>query len=148
MRHTSILLVLVLSTSLLTAGGDTKTDLKAMEGTWKATLVEANGKPAGDEEKSAPFKLVVKEGKFTVYFGDKLLTNGTIKLDQAKTPKEIDAEQGDGPYKGKVQKGLYEIKPTEMRVIFAEPGKERPTSFKTREGEVLLEYERMKDVKK
>lgn len=148
MRHTLILVLLFFGTGLLTAGGDAKTDLKAMAGSWKATIIEIDGKPAEEKEKDAPIKLVIKEDKFTVFVGDKVMMSGTTKLNPAKTPKEIDAEQTEGPYKGKTQKGLYEFKGMEMRVIFAEPGNDRPTSFKTRAGEVLLQYERMKDAKK
>jgi len=148
MRKILVPVLFLLFATLVNAGGDNKADLKMMEGTWKAVMEEADGKPAGEAEKGAPFKLVVKDGKFTVYFDDKKLTAGAIKLDAAKKPKEIDAEQGEGPFKGMVQKGLYEFKGTEMRVIFAEPGKDRPTTFKTREGEVLLHYARFVEKKK
>lgn len=148
MRKILAPVLFLLFAAFVNAGGDSKSDLKMMEGAWKAVMEEADGKAAGEAEKDAPFKLVVKDGKFTVFFGEKKLTAGAIKLDAAKKPKEIDAEQGEGPFKGRVQKGLYEFKGADMRVIFAEPGKDRPTSFKTREGEVLLQYTRIVEKKK
>src|SRR5262245_3232187 len=98
-----------------------KKDLKAMEGTWTATLHEADGKATSKEEaEKVRAKLVVKDGKYTVYFNkegaEKEVGRGTIKLDPAKKPKEIDVTVEAGPNKDKVMQGIYEIKADEMRV--------------------------------
>lgn len=128
--------------------GDAASDLKLMEGTWKVVVMEADGKPAPEKEKGFPLKLVVKGDQFSSLYADKVLMQGTLKLAGDKGPREIDAELKMDPFKGMVQKGLYEIKGDEMRVIFAEPGKARPSDFKTRDGQMLLHYFRLKDAKK
>jgi uncharacterized protein (TIGR03067 family) len=122
-------------------------DLKAMEGTWTVTLHEADGKKLSEEEaKKVDSKLIVKGGKYTVYFGDKEIASGTIKLDAAKTPRQIDAIAEEGPGKGMAMPGIYEIKGDTMRVCFAQPGKDRPKEFRTQEGtgQLLLGYKRAK----
>ncbi len=124
-----------------------KKDLQAMEGTWTVVVHEADGKKLSAEEaKKADSKLIVKAGKYTVYFGDKEIAAGTIKLDAAKTPKQIDAIADEGPGKGMAMPGIYEIKGDAMRVCFAQPGKDRPREFRTQEGtgQLLLGYKRVK----
>jgi uncharacterized protein (TIGR03067 family) len=122
-------------------------DLKRMEGTWAVVVHEADGKKTTEEEnKKADIKLEVKDGKYAVYFGEKKIATGTIKLDAGKKPRQIDAVAEDGPLKGKAMPGIYELNGDTMRVCFAQPGGERPTEFRTKEGtgQVLLGYKRLK----
>src|SRR5438552_2766968 len=119
------------------AGGQdeaAKKDLKFMEGTWVVTLEEMGGKKITDEEKKKfnP-KLVVKDGKYAVYFGDTKAASGTIKLNAGKKPREIDAVGEEGPEKGKAMPGIYKIDGEGFSVLFTQPGQERPTEFKTKE---------------
>ena len=129
------------------AGGDGEAqDLKRMQGAWAVTINEAEGKKSSDEEnKNANVKLVVKEDKYTIYFGDKQYTQGKIKLDPTKKPKAIDAIAADGPFEGKPMPGIYEINGDTMRVCFAVPGKDRPREFSTAKGSghSLLTYKRL-----
>jgi uncharacterized protein (TIGR03067 family) len=123
-----------------------KKDLKQMEGTWAVVLEEMDGKKATEENKKADVKLTVKDGKYTVHFGEKQVATGEIKLDAGKTPRQIDAVAADGEFKGKAMPGIYEVKGDTMRVCFAQPGQERPTEFRTKEGsgQMLLSYKRIK----
>ena len=126
----------------------TKKDLKAMEGTWAVTALEIGGmKIPEDDNKKVNAKLVVKDGKYTVYFDEKPYTTGTIKLDAGKSPKHIDAIAADGPTKDKVMPGIYQIAGDTMKVCFGEPSKERPTAFSTKEktAQMLLSYKRVKN---
>lgn len=127
-------------------GGDAKMDLKAMEGVWAATVVEMDGKPAGDKEKALKFKVIVKDGGFSAFFGDRLVSRGTLTLRPGKTLNEVDAAISDGA-KGAKQLGVYEIKGDEMWIAWGEPGKARPVGLKTKDGEVLLHYVRMTEKK-
>jgi len=130
------------------AGSDD--DLKVMQGTWSATIIEAAGKPPPAEEKETKIKVVVKGNAYTVFFNDKQIVEGTLKLDAKKKPKTIDAIAKDGPLKDKVQPGIYEIKGAdEMRLLFTQPDMDRPTEFKTKEKslEVLMTYKRIKEKK-
>ncbi|MCC6419095.1 MAG: TIGR03067 domain-containing protein [Gemmataceae bacterium] len=124
-----------------------KKDLRAMEGAWSVVVHEADGKKTTPEEaRMAESKLVVKDGKYTVVLGDRQRTTGTIRLDAGKSPKQIDAIAADGPYKDQAMPGIYEIKEDEMRICFAQPGKERPKQFSTAAGtgQILLGYKRAK----
>lgn len=123
------------------AAQDAADDLKKMEGAWKTLLHEANGKPTPkDEVDKTAGKLIVKGAKYKVYFGDTFVDEGTITLNAAKTPREIDVKTS----KDEVMKGIYKIEGDKMTVCFAQPGGERPAAFKTKEGQMLLGYERMK----
>src|SRR5262245_15662074 len=142
--------VAALATILMAAGfalsGDGD-DLKRMSGTWSGEIIEAGGKPATEEFKSAQVKLIIKGNEYSIYFGDKQIASGAIKLDQTKKPRHIDAIQKEGPYKDKIQPGIYEFKGEEFRVVFTQPDQERPKEFKTREGtkEALILYKRLKE---
>lgn len=146
MKNLLALLALSLSVSVA-VGGD---DAKLMEGTWAATVLEAAGKPADEKTKALKFKIVVKGESYTTFLNDKQLSAGTLKLDPTKSPKTIDAQAKDGPYKDKVQPGIYELRGDEMRIVFAVPDMRRPTEFKTQEGtmETMLGYKRIKEPKK
>lgn len=137
--------IIVIAGGWLAAGaGD---DAKLMEGTWSGTVLESNGKPPPPDEKKVKVRLVVKGGKWTAYFDDKVVTEGNIKVDATKKPKHVDAEHTGGEYKGSLQLGIYELTKDEMKVVFGGPGKERPTDFKTGKEQVMLLYKRAKEVK-
>jgi uncharacterized protein (TIGR03067 family) len=138
----------LLFTALAGAGGDGEAkELKRMEGTWAVTINESGGKKTSDEEnKKASVKLVVEGSKYKIYFGDKLYTQGKLKLDPAQKPRTIEAIAADGPYEGKVMPGIYELEGDNMRVCFATPGKDRPKDFSAGKGSghSLLTYKRLK----
>jgi uncharacterized protein (TIGR03067 family) len=143
-RVVAIAAVLVAVTVTVARQDDaTKKDLMFMEGTWAATVQEVNGKAITDEEnKQANAKLVVKDGMYTVYFGETSFGKGTIKLDATKKPKHVDAVASDG----QSLTGIYQIDGDTMKVCFAPGGKDRPTEFKTKEGtgQLLISYKRSK----
>lgn len=137
--------LLALAASARSQDDAAKKDLKGMEGTWAVTFLEKDGEKVSEEQnKKADVKLVVKDAKYTIYFGEMKLATGLVKLDLTKKPKQIDAVAEDGPTKGKAMPGIYELKGDEMRVCFAQPGGERPTEFRTRagSGQVLITYKR------
>jgi len=136
--------IFFLAVPLFAGGGPA--DLKKMTGTWAGTLIEIGGKPPTDNEKKIKIKLVIAGEKYTVFFDEMKITDGTLKVDGSKKPKTIDAMPSEGEHKGKLQPGIYEMDADELRVVFTEPGKERPKEFKTREktDEVMLSYRRAK----
>jgi uncharacterized protein (TIGR03067 family) len=121
-------------------------DLKAMQGSWSATIAEMNGKPASKEEMNLKLVLVVSGESYRVMLDDQVLSGGTLKLDSRKTPHTLDATHTEGPFKGVVQKGIYEIKGDSMIAAFAKPGSDRPTEFRTREGteQSIVRYTRLR----
>ncbi|HXO20276.1 MAG TPA: TIGR03067 domain-containing protein [Thermoanaerobaculia bacterium] len=112
-------------------------DLAKLQGTWVTISLENEGKTLVDEKtppKEGPATKLVQEGnRWMIKVGDKIVASGTIKLDPAKTPKEIDVMDEAGP-SGKTHLGIYEIAGDLYKYCLAQPGKPRPTEFATSEG--------------
>jgi uncharacterized protein (TIGR03067 family) len=121
---------------------DAASDLKKMAGTWKTVVHEAFGQPTPkDEIEKTAGKLIVEGDSYKVYFGKDFIDKGTIKLDANKTPRQIDIKtQND-----EIMKGIYKIEKDEMTVCVGRPGIDRPTEFKTKEGQMLIGYKRVKE---
>jgi uncharacterized protein (TIGR03067 family) len=100
----------------------------SLQGTWKLTAGEMNGKEMTAEELKAS-KLVINDNQFTVTLPGKGTVTGTEKLNSTKSPKTIDIVDSSGPNTGKKCLGIYELKGDVFRVAFAAPGKTRPTTF-------------------
>src|SRR5262245_36097564 len=148
-------LVTLLCTLVLTASGGSGTragdkaavekELKKFQGTWTVESVEAGGKEIPIDN----FKgmTVTFEGDtYTVKIGDKVILAATQKLDPSKSPKTLDGTVAEGPGKGTVILGIYEISGDTLKVCFDEAGKKRPTEFKTAAGSqtTLAVYKRVK----
>ena len=126
---------LMLSFSLAARSGDVK-DGDTIQGTWLPSMAELGGKMFPDEVRKT-IKLVVKDGKYTVTAGKKV-DQGTVKLNPAAKPKELDITGTDGPNKGKTILAIYERNGDTLRVCYDLSRKGRPTEFKTREGTQLF----------
>src|SRR5437879_4175702 len=138
-----IALVTLLCTLVLTASGgfgaraegkaDVENELKKFQGTWTFESVEAGGKelPAGELK---ALILTFEGDKHTVKKGDEVIQVGTQKLDPSKSPKTIDVTMAEGPNKGAVMLGIYEIDGDTLKVCFDPQGKRRPTEFKSAPG--------------
>ena len=112
---------------------DVAKELKKFQGTWTFESVEAGGK----EQPAAEFKgmTVTFEGdKFTVRKGDEVIQAAKQKLDPSKSPKTVDVTITEGPEKGAVMLGIYEIDGDTLKVCFDPRGKKRPTEFKSAPG--------------
>src|SRR6267143_875272 len=110
------------------AAGDGKVDvdkeLKKFQGIWAFESVEVGGK----EVPIAEFKgiRVTFEGdKYTVKKGDEVIQAATQKLDPSKSPKTLDVTVAEGPNKGAVMVGIYEISGDTLKVCFDPEGKKR-----------------------
>jgi uncharacterized protein (TIGR03067 family) len=149
-----IALVTLLCTLGLSASGgtgaraddkaDVEKELKTFQGTWTFESVEAGGKKLPADQ----FKgmTVTFEGdKYSVKKGDKVVEAATQKLDPSKSPKTLDAKVTDGPNKGAVILGIYEISGDTLKVCFDPEGKKRPTEFKGESGsQTLVVHKRVK----
>jgi uncharacterized protein (TIGR03067 family) len=141
-------LVLVASVGTGARAGDkadVEKELKKFQGIWTVELVEAEGK----EIPIANFKgmTVTFEGdRYTVKMGDQVIQAATQKLDPSKSPKTLDGTVAEGPHKGTVILGIYEISGDTLKVCFDPEGKKRPTEFKTAAGSqtTLAVYKRVK----
>ena len=124
---------------------DAKKELKKLEGTWVMVSGEEKGKKLPDDTvKNA--KLTMKGDKHTVQVGEDTFV-GTHKVDPAKTPKQIDAIDTEGPFKGKTSLGIYKLEGDKFTVCFAPPDKERPKEFSTKSGtgQFIHVWKRQKD---
>ncbi len=143
LRKSIVVLSLLLSLALTVRGDDTK-DREAMSGTWLPETAELAGKKFPDEVRKT-MKLVLKDDKYTVMVGDKS-DKGTVKLNSAAKPKELDITGSEGPNKGKSILAIYELDGDTLRVCYDLGGKNRPTDFTTKEGTLrfLVTYKREK----
>jgi len=120
----ALIAVLLCSSALI--ADDKKDDArKAFQGTW--TIVDRK-KADSKEPVTAP--TVVFEGdKYKIKAGDKVVEEGTFKVDGSKSPKHIEVASTEGMDKGKKWHGIYEIEGDTMRAVVGPTDKDRPTKY-------------------
>lgn len=138
-----IALVVLLGTLVLTAPGgtgaraddkaDVEKELQKFQGTWTFESVEAGGQALSPDGLKGLI-LTFEGAKHTVKKGDEVVQVGTQKIDPSKAPKAIDVTMTEGPNKGAVMLGIYEIDGDTLKVCFDAEGKKRPTEFKSAPG--------------
>lgn len=123
---------------------DVEKERKKFQGTWTIESVEAGGKKLPAE----PFKemTVIFDGdKYVVKQGGTLVESAIMKLDPSRSPKSFDSTVTEGPNKGAVILGIYELDGDTLRVCFDPQGKKRPTEFKGEPGsQTLVVHRRVK----
>jgi uncharacterized protein (TIGR03067 family) len=112
---------------------DLEKEVRKFQGTWTFESSATGGKelPAGELK---GLILIFEGDKHTVKKGDAVIQVGTQKLDPSKSPKAIDVTMAEGPKKGAVMLGIYEIDGDTLKVCFDPQGKKRPTEFKSTPG--------------
>jgi uncharacterized protein (TIGR03067 family) len=112
---------------------DLEKEVKKFQGAWTFESSVSGGKelPADDLK---GIILTFEGDKHTLKKGDEVIQVGTQKIDPSKSPKTIDVTMTEGPNKGKVMLGIYEIDDTTLKVCFDPQGKKRPTEFKSAAG--------------
>jgi uncharacterized protein (TIGR03067 family) len=108
-----------------------KEELKKLEGTWVLVMSEQDGMKS-DPEFAKNAKMVIKDGKMTVYAGKARSSEATITVDPSKKPKTIDATQTFGGPKGKKVPGIYDLDGDNLKICFGE--KQRPKDFTGKKG--------------
>jgi uncharacterized protein (TIGR03067 family) len=108
-----------------------KTDLDRFQGTWNlvAAVQDGNVLP---QDKVKDEKIVFQGDtfRFVGLADDATSKEGTIKLDENKTPKEMDAISKEK----EVMLGIYRMDENAYKVCFAPAGKPRPTDFRSEAG--------------
>src|SRR5436305_3969164 len=124
---------------------EVKKERAKLEGEWTMVSGEIDGQPMPDAFVKTG-KRVAKGNETTVTIGGNVFLKATYTIDPAKKPKTIDYTMTDGPTKGKMQYGIYELDNDTLRFCFASPGKDRPTEFtaKAGEGRTLSVWKRVK----
>ena len=103
-----------------------KTDLDRFQGTWYLVMAMQGGKIL-PEDKVKQTMIVFKGDTFRFPGSAEYATSkeGTIKLDENKTPKEMDAISTEK----EVMLGIYALDEGGYKVCFAPAGKPRPTAL-------------------
>jgi uncharacterized protein (TIGR03067 family) len=112
---------------------DLEKEVRKFQGTWTFESSEAGGMKLPISELKGLI-LTFEGHKHTVKKGDDVIQVGTQKLDPSKSPKTIDVTMAEGPNKGTVMLGIYEIDGDTLKVCFDPQGKKRPTEFKSAPG--------------
>jgi uncharacterized protein (TIGR03067 family) len=122
-----------------------KKDRAQYEGTWRVVSVEINGKKAPAEE-TRKIMVLNQADTWIVQVDGKEVARGTSKIDPTKQPKTIDFTPTKGSHEGKLLLGIYVIEGNSRKLCFAQPDKNRPTEFASKEGReyVLVTFERVK----
>ena len=108
-----------------------KTDLDRFQGTWYLVMAMQDGNTL-PEDKVKQTTIVFKGDTFRFPGSAEYATSksGTIKLDETKTPKEMDAISTEK----EVMLGIYALDEGGYKVCFAPAGKPRPTEFTSTPG--------------
>jgi uncharacterized protein (TIGR03067 family) len=124
---------------------DAQKELQKLQGAWTFASQVVNGK-AIPAENLKNLTLNMEGDKFTVKQGEEMYQTGRQKLDPSKTPKTLNAEVTEGPEKGSVMLGIYELDGDTLKVCFDLEGKKRPTGFKSTAGSntILIVHKRVK----
>lgn len=142
--------LLICTVGLLALAGavadDIQTELSKLEGTWTVVSMEIGGRKVSDDQlKQWNTTLTLKGDKYTTRVAAQV-DQGTIKVDLAKKPKEMDVLGGEGPNRGRTFRIIYELEGDNFKACYGEPDKDRPKEFKTAAGtqQVLITYKREK----
>ena len=121
-------------------------DLQAFKGSWRLSSKEVDGKKFSEEEIKDVIATIDGSGRCSVRRSDKVIGEGTVKLDPTTKPKTVEITFTEGEHKGKTVLGIYEIEGDAFRVCVARPGDERPADFSARAGSgcTLVVYRREK----
>lgn len=124
--------------------GDLK-DENAIQGTWLPTEAELGGSKYPDDVRKS-IQLQIRDDKYTVTVGGEP-DKGTITLNSAANPKEIDIIGAEGPNQGKTILCIYELSGDTLKICYDLSCKARPTEFKSTAGTklFLVTYERKKE---
>lgn len=113
---------------------------KKLQGTWQAIAIEANGQPSPDDQ--------VRELQI-VFQGDEVYAvkpqgadpKSKFKLNPGKSPKWIDVIPLEDSGNKKVGAGIYSLEDGKLRVcvnLFGKDPSQRPTDFKTSDGDGII----------
>jgi uncharacterized protein (TIGR03067 family) len=122
----------------LLVGADSKEDaltkeMEKLQGEWSMVSGERDGQVL-PEDRVKSGKRVLKGDRITVTVAGQVFLKAKITIDPTKKPKTIDYTITDGPNKGKMQLGIYELDGDMVKFCSSPPEGERPTEFTSKEG--------------
>lgn len=129
--------LLVVATAWAIGQGGAGKDQEKFQGTWDVVAIEFGGKkatPAQIKEKSPA--LTFKADRYAEAVEGKVIEQGSYRLDEGRTPRQITLQITDGKDRGKSQVGIYKIVGDTITVAMAPAGsKDRPTTFLSKDGD-------------
>jgi uncharacterized protein (TIGR03067 family) len=117
--------------------------LKQLDGEWEieSVVVDGTKRPA---VAPAEERVVIRDGKWAVKSGEKVLDKGSFTIDPTKRPMSMDISRDDGG----TLLAIVEIDDGSYKVCMTAPGKDvaRPTKFTAEKdsGYALATYKRIK----
>src|SRR5437879_806358 len=96
-------------------------EVRKFQGAWTFESSEAGGQKLPISELKGLI-LTFEGDKHTVKRGDEVIQVGTQKVDPFKSPKTIDVTMTEGPNKGAIMLGIYEIDGDVLKVCFDAQG--------------------------
>jgi len=136
MRRHHVLAPAIILMCFASASSDEKgtKEMAALQGTWTCVSAESDGKAIPDDIVKQ-LRLVIDKATYTTRKGEQVLFEGTIRLDTAKRPNEIDLVDATGDNKGKLGKGIYEVNGDTFKICHGvPPNEERPKEFVSKAG--------------
>jgi uncharacterized protein (TIGR03067 family) len=110
--------------------------LKELEGTYKLTLAERDGK-AAEKGLVETVTVTIKGDQFVMTFSPDDKKTAKIKATADPKLSTIDLTPQDGPEKGKTFPGIYKLVKGELSIAFSEKG-DRPKEFLSENESILL----------
>ncbi len=109
-----------------------KPELARLQGTWKIVALELEGRSM-PESGFTESSIVIQGNRFTtISMG--ATYGGTLKVDDARSPKTLDLSFKAGPEKGNTSLAIYELDGDTFKLCLTVTGKTRPTAFATKPG--------------
>jgi uncharacterized protein (TIGR03067 family) len=107
--------------------------LKKLQGEWLITSLQMDGNELPESVFSGG-KIIVKKSVFTsIAMGSTY--EGSVALDESKSPKTFDLLFTAGPEKGNRNLGIYELDGDVWKICIATRGPNRPKTFATKPGD-------------
>jgi uncharacterized protein (TIGR03067 family) len=134
--RTALLVAFTVAASIFAETALADDELARLAGKWTVESFEFNGQPVAEmiaavrEFKADQYTLTPKSGQ---------TFSGTLKIDAAQTPKQIDLMLAD-----RTLRGIYEIDGTTLKLAYALEGDARPTAFESKadSGVVLVVHKK------
>jgi uncharacterized protein (TIGR03067 family) len=123
--------VLAVTAAFLLVAAAPKDDREKLQGTWSIASLEVNQETIPVEKLEAA-RLIVAGERYSFTLGEMRLEL-KHKVDEGKSPKELDLTVAEGPEKGKTFRAIYKLEEDRLTICrHVQPEMERPKEFATR----------------